>query len=361
MMPGYGMSVDELLMQARQSGKYGKPENESPKGLENLPVPESLQSKQEQENTAPDSSQDNTDEEQENATAPAEDDKKESVDAVNRESDQNDENSQKEEAVNEDSQDARSSSGNSEETDGGLFHEPAGDDEVSNVRERVVSGETPERESVAVPAQTEGDEGNDRRGVQEAQEDYSESREDTDVAEGSKRLRRASRGSNGAAGSKPKKFAPKKDPDDEKGVNVKGLPPYIMQYMRDCFSSDNKYADIVSAYVYMTSNQEVPVEPHIREVARTWNGRIDVQDLSRQIEELHGQISKMDLMVRELELALSFLIMDRLGFRSRAKQPLSPAQISFTNDGYRDTIACMRMQANQLKNKEEAEKSRRIK
>lgn len=357
-MPDYGMSVDELLMQARQSGKYGKSGDESPKGLENLPVPESLQPKQEQENTAPDSIQNNT---QEDQAEPAKEDEKESVNETNQESGQNDENSQGEEAVNEDSQDAGISGGESEKEDGNSSHEPAGDDEVSSIRERGVSEETQEREPVASPAQAEGNEGDDRGDVQEAQEGLSESREDTDVAEGQKRLRRAPRGSSGAAGSKPKKFAPKKDPDDDKGVNVKGLAPHIMQYMKDCFSADNKYSDIVSAYVYMTSNQEVPVEPHIREVARTWNGRIDVQDLSRQIEELHGQISKMDMMIRELELAMSFLIMDRLGFRSRAKQPLSPSQISFMGDGYRDTIACMRMQANQLKNKEEAEKSRRIK
>lgn len=142
------------------------------------------------------------------------------------------------------------------------------------------------------------------------------------------------------------------------GVTAKGITDDVMRYVRLCFKDEAKYADLLNAYVYVTSQKAIDVPPDVKELAKSWNSKVTPDMLSQRIKDLENQLKSMTHLIRELELALSYLVFDKVGFRKRS--PGSPSQIDFIEDGVREVIGCLRTQTNRLEQKEDREMGRPI-
>lgn len=142
------------------------------------------------------------------------------------------------------------------------------------------------------------------------------------------------------------------------GVTAKGVTDDVMQYVRLCFKDEAKYADLLNAYVYITSQKAIDVPPDVKELAKSWNSKVTPDMLSQRIKDLENQLKSMTHLIRELELALSYLVFDKVGFRKQS--PGAPNQVNFMEDGVRAVIGCLRTQTNRLEQKEDNDMGRPI-
>lgn len=199
---------------------------------------------------------------------------------------------------------------------------------------------------------------------QDAQEDRSEVREVSEQAEslesnkGHSEANESHVAEQPAAKPKNKHLFKRQAKAPGSGVTAKGITDDAMRYVRLCFKDEAKYADLLSAYVYVTSQKAIDVPPDVKELAKSWNSKVTPDMLSQRIKDLENQLKSMTHLIRELELALSYLVFDKVGFRKRS--PGSPSQIDFIEDGVREVIGCLRTQTNRLEQKEDREMGRPI-
>lgn len=199
---------------------------------------------------------------------------------------------------------------------------------------------------------------------QEAQEGWSEVREVSEQAErlepnrGHSEANESHIAEQPAAKPKNKHLFKRQAKAPGAGVTAKGVTDDVMRYVRLCFKDEAKYADLLNAYVYVTSQKAIDVPPDVKELAKSWNSKVTPDMLSQRIKDLENQLKSMTHLIRELELALSYLVFDKVGFRKRS--PGSPSQIDFIEDGVREVIGCLRTQTNRLEQKEDREMGRPI-
>lgn len=161
-----------------------------------------------------------------------------------------------------------------------------------------------------------------------------------------------------AAKPKNKHLFKRKSKAPGAGVTAKGITGDVMDYVRLCFKDEAKYADLLSAYVYVTSQKAIDVPPDVKELAKSWNSKVTPDMLSQRIKDLENQLKSMTHLIRELELALSYLVFDKVGFRKQS--PGAPNQVNFMEDGVRAVIGCLRTQTNRLEQKEDNDMGRPI-
>lgn len=161
-----------------------------------------------------------------------------------------------------------------------------------------------------------------------------------------------------AAKPKNKHLFKRKSKAPGAGVTAKGVTDDVMTYVRLCFKDEAKYADLLNAYVYITSQKAIDVPPDVKELAKSWNSKVTPDMLSQRIKDLENQLKSMTHLIRELELALSYLVFDKVGFRKQS--PGAPNQVNFMEDGVRAVIGCLRTQTNRLEQKEDNDMGRPI-
>ena len=199
---------------------------------------------------------------------------------------------------------------------------------------------------------------------QEAQEDRSEAREVSEHAEslesnkGHSEANEAHIAEQPAAKPKNKHLFKRQPKAPGSGVTAKGVTDDVMRYVRLCFKDEAKYADLLNAYVYVTSQKAIDVPPDVKELAKSWNSKVTPDMLSQRIKDLENQLKSMTHLIRELELALSYLVFDKVGFRKQS--PGAPNQVNFMEDGVRAVIGCLRTQTNRLEQKEDNDMGRPI-
>ena len=199
---------------------------------------------------------------------------------------------------------------------------------------------------------------------QEAQEGRSEVREVSEQAEslepnkGHSEANESHIAEQPAAKPKNKHLFKRKSKALGAGVTAKGITGDVMDYVRLCFKDEAKYADLLSAYVYVTSQKAIDVPPDVKELAKSWNSKVTPDMLSQRIKDLENQLKSMTHLIRELELALSYLVFDKVGFRKQS--PGAPNQVNFMEDGVRAVIGCLRTQTNRLEQKEDNDMGRPI-
>lgn len=199
---------------------------------------------------------------------------------------------------------------------------------------------------------------------QEAQEDRSEVREVSEQAEslepnkGHSEANESHVAEQPAAKPKNKHLFKRQAKVPGAGVTAKGVTDDVMRYVRLCFKDEAKYADLLNAYVYVTSQKAIDVPPDVKELAKSWNSKVTPDMLSQRIKDLENQLKSMTHLIRELELALSYLVFDKVGFRKQS--PGAPNQVNFMEDGVRAVIGCLRTQTNRLEQKEDNDMGRPI-
>lgn len=173
--------------------------------------------------------------------------------------------------------------------------------------------------------------------------------------------RRTVKASNKGAGKSNKKPQNEtvRQSSENDTVTAKEIPKNVMKYMESCFSGKAKYGDVVSAYAYMMSGHEVRVPERVRDFAKTWTGEVPVSKVMSRFDDLESTMRVFEGRFREIELALMFIIMQRLGFIRG--QPSSAANISYMDAGYKEGISTLRTQANRFGQKEDIESHRTIK
>lgn len=149
----------------------------------------------------------------------------------------------------------------------------------------------------------------------------------------------------------PKKKSEKvvKKPRSNSDVaQIRDFPKELLAIARSEFPTAMNNTDALAAYVYAKSDGSVPVSDTIKELVSEWDGDHAVEDLSTRVGHLEKKSTEMMQLLEEMELLISYLLFDRMGYRK--EQPKSLRSIDMLeNDGAYDIMKRAKEQSRQLR------------
>lgn len=97
---------------------------------------------------------------------------------------------------------------------------------------------------------------------------------------------------------------------------IKSLPEGAVAIARQMFPEAKNNKDAVAAYIYFKSLKGYDAPEHIRDLVKAHDSDdATYESLSAQITNLSERLEGYSLAMSEIELAVAYLIFDRLGFR----------------------------------------------
>ena len=153
-----------------------------------------------------------------------------------------------------------------------------------------------------------------------------------------------------------------RDGSDVKLAYIKHVPVSVLEIAKTEFPLLSNQRDVITAYVVATSDGPIPddlddevyaaVVAYRNEDAKT--NPLYAMDV--RLARLEKQGLETLAYIRELELALGYLIFDRMGFRKEA--PSSPARINLVEPGVDDILRVLESQSKSRKAREDIRKGR---
>lgn len=151
--------------------------------------------------------------------------------------------------------------------------------------------------------------------------------------------------------SQPKKKSEKvvkKSRSNSDVAQIRDFPKELLAIARSEFPTAMNNTDALAAYVYAKSDGSVPVSDTIKELVLEWDGDHAVEDLSTRVGHLEKKSTEMMQLLEEMELLISYLLFDRMGYRK--EQPKSLRSIDMLeNDGAYDIMKRAKEQSRQLR------------
>lgn len=96
---------------------------------------------------------------------------------------------------------------------------------------------------------------------------------------------------------------------------IKDLPAGVVAMAKKEFP-DASNKDALTAYVYMKSGKGFPVDQKIRNMVSRHNANtVSLESLADNITAVQARLDGVSLALSELEIAVSYILFDRLGFR----------------------------------------------
>lgn len=98
--------------------------------------------------------------------------------------------------------------------------------------------------------------------------------------------------------------------------SIKDLPAGVIAIAKREFP-DASNKDALTAYVYMKSGKAFPVDAKIKKMVSRHNNANDVtfESLADNITAVQSRLDGLSLALTEMEIAVSYILFDRLGFR----------------------------------------------
>lgn len=131
-------------------------------------------------------------------------------------------------------------------------------------------------------------------------------------------------------------------------AQIRDFPKELLAIARSEFPTAMNNTDALAAYVYAKSGGSVPVSDTIKELVSEWDGDHAVEDLSTRVGYLEKKSTEMMQLLEEMELLISYLLFDRMGYRK--EQPKSLRSIDMLeSDGAYDIMKRAKEQTRQLR------------
>lgn len=118
--------------------------------------------------------------------------------------------------------------------------------------------------------------------------------------------------------SKEKKSAGRKPRIQSEFMQIRDFPRELVTFVRSEFPMATSNTDALAAYVYVKSGGTVSVPDSVKELAKQWDGNKSIESLSTRLDNTQKKLSEMDVLLKEMELLISFHLFDRLGFRKES-------------------------------------------
>lgn len=144
----------------------------------------------------------------------------------------------------------------------------------------------------------------------------------------------------------------------KKETYIKSLPEGAVTIAKKMFPGAKSNKDALAAYIYFKSMHGYDAPDNIRELVSEYESEeTTYESLSAQIQNLSHRFENLSLTVSELELAVVYLLFDRLGFR---KGDVSSVDgIDFLENGVEDLFARLRTSAIMKRNRDGRKKEPR--
>lgn len=128
-----------------------------------------------------------------------------------------------------------------------------------------------------------------------------------------------------------------------KPVQIRNFPRELMDLVKAQFSVQGSSTNMLAAFVYVKLGQACPLSDSILEQAKSFQGDVIVETLSRTMARMDERLRKQDALIRELELALGWLLYDKMGFRPPT--PVDPKSAEIYMDGISDLLDRLRTES----------------
>lgn len=148
-------------------------------------------------------------------------------------------------------------------------------------------------------------------------------------------------------------------------VQIRDFPASVATHIQGLFPERPAMGRALAAYVMamadidLSSAEDVPKD--IRELSRQLSAKrknASVTDLYERLTSISEQVAKLSDVVRELEIAVAYIIFDRAGFRQEDAPTAS--DIDMLEDGVMDLVDNMRKHGKLSKNEDQKRHGRAI-
>lgn len=167
--------------------------------------------------------------------------------------------------------------------------------------------------------------------------------------------RRPSSGAKSSGKKKPKAETKPQSPV----VQVRDFPRSLMAVARAEFPDATNNADALAAYVLAKSGRSnLDVPESVSELVQSWDGDKTLENMEKRVSALTGQMAVMLSLMQELELLMTYVTFDRLGYRQ--DMPTDVRSVDFLESGVTDLMSRVREQAKLLRKQEAIKAGRPI-
>lgn len=143
------------------------------------------------------------------------------------------------------------------------------------------------------------------------------------------------------------------------GIYLRNVPNSLVAETRRLFPQATNNTDAVTAYIAYQAGIKEGLTPTQLELLENVQVEDPIAEQRDRISHIERILATLVNMMRELEIASSYMIFDRLGFRR--ENPNSPRQTNINEPGMTDMIERIREISQQMRRQENIKKGRPIK
>lgn len=143
------------------------------------------------------------------------------------------------------------------------------------------------------------------------------------------------------------------------GIYLRNVPNSLVAETRRLFPQANNNTDAVTAYIAYQAGIKEGLTSTQLELLENVQVEDPIAEQRDRISHIERILATLVNMMRELEIASSYMIFDRLGFRR--ENPNSPRQTNINEPGMTDMIERIREISQQMRRQENIKKGRPIK
>lgn len=143
------------------------------------------------------------------------------------------------------------------------------------------------------------------------------------------------------------------------GIYIRNIPNSLVAETRRLFPQATNNTDAVTAYIAYQAGIKEGLTPTQLELLENVQVEDPIAEQRDRISHIERILATLVNMMRELEIASSYMIFDRLGFRR--ENPNSPRQTNINEPGMTDMIERIREISQQMRRQENIKKGRPIK
>lgn len=143
------------------------------------------------------------------------------------------------------------------------------------------------------------------------------------------------------------------------GIYIRNIPNSLVAETRRLFPQATNNTDAVTAYIAYQAGIKEGLTPTQLELLENVQVEDPIAEQRDRISHMERILATLVNMMRELEIASSYMIFDRLGFRR--ENPNSPRQTNINEPGMTDMIERIREISQQMRRQENIKKGRPIK
>lgn len=157
-----------------------------------------------------------------------------------------------------------------------------------------------------------------------------------------------------------KKSAKKSESEKQTGTSqIRDFPRSLLAIARAEFPDASNNTDALAAYVLAKSGRpNIDVPESVSELVKNWEGDKTLENMERRLSALTTQNAVLLGLMQEMELIMTFIAFDRLGYRQSVASDIR--NVDFLENGVTDLLERLREQTKVLRKQEAIKNGRPI-